>query len=55
MKTADQNRQAMPQVAAFVDAMRKEFGVVRVTYACENGTERGVSWDRVDEPPNEQV
>jgi len=46
--TAAANREAMPKVAEFVDAMKKEFGVVHVKYACENGQERGVSWERVE-------
>jgi len=46
--TAAANREAMPKVAEFVDAMRNEFGAVKITYASENGTERGVSWERVE-------
>jgi hypothetical protein len=35
------NRALMPQCAAFVDSMREAFGEVTVTYAKENGIEKG--------------
>jgi len=35
------NRAAMPQVAEIVDAFRKEFGQITVTFASENGREVG--------------
>ena len=37
----DENRSKMPTVAAFVDAVRAEFGGGTVIYAKENGIELG--------------
>lgn len=41
-----ENRSKMPTVAAFVDAVRAEFGDVRVIYAKENGIELGTKPER---------
>lgn len=41
MSTREENRRAMPQCSAWVDALRALFGPVRVVYASENGIERG--------------
>lgn len=38
---AQSNRETMPIVSEFVDEMRRLFGSVTVTYASENGVERG--------------
>jgi hypothetical protein len=38
---AKANRAAMPEVAQIVDAFRKEFGQITVTFASENGREVG--------------
>ncbi len=35
------NRAEMPLIAVFVDQVRAEFGDITVTYARENGIERG--------------
>jgi hypothetical protein len=35
------NRKLMPQCAAWVDDIRNHFGEVTVTYAKENGIEKG--------------
>lgn len=40
----DENRRAMPIVAAMVDEMRALFGELSVTYACEGEIERGERW-----------
>jgi hypothetical protein len=37
----EKNRQLMPQCAAWVDDIRNHFGEVTVTYAKENGIEKG--------------
>jgi hypothetical protein len=44
---AKQNRAAMPECTAFIDAMRAQFGAmeVHVRYACENGIEWGKRGD----------
>jgi len=43
--TASQsNRSLMPKVTEFIDAVRAEFGEVKVSYASENGIEKGRKW-----------
>lgn len=42
----EENRSKMPTVAAFVDAVRAEFGDCKVVYAKENGIELGKKPER---------
>lgn len=42
----EDNRRKMPTVAAFVDAVRAEFGDCKVVYAKENGIELGKKPER---------
>ena len=43
--TRDELRAAMPIIAATIDVLRKHFPEARVTYASENGLERGKRGD----------
>lgn len=46
----DEVRRLFPEVCAFADAVRKEFGSgVKLTYACENGREIGKKSDHKPE------
>lgn len=47
--TAQSNRAQMPQITAFVDAVRAEFGDCKVSYASENGIVRGTPWPVEDD------
>jgi hypothetical protein len=42
----EDNRKAMPNVAAIVDEFREEFGEITVTYAEENGIIKGKIGER---------
>ena len=53
--TAQSNRAQMPQITAFVDAVRAEFGECKVSYASENGITKGAMWPEYKADPDWKI
>jgi len=51
----EQNRALMPKVTEFIDAVRAEFGEVKVSYASENGITKGAMWPMKEVDPDWKV